>query len=145
MKEELMKRIEYFLEKHPELKGVPATLNEIAKAEEELQIKLDDDYKEFIKRFGGSYAGIAIHAFSNGSSMGNETIINLTNCCRESFEEDEFSPEINKSLIFSDDGTGNPIAINANGEVVIYYHDSGEKEILSKSFGSFVEENFAEW
>ncbi len=103
-----MKRIECFLQKHPELKGVPATLNEIAKAEEELQIKLDDDYKEFIKRFGGSYAGIAIHAFSNGSSMGNETIINLTNWCRESFERDEFSPEINKSLIFSDDGSGNP-------------------------------------
>jgi len=145
MKEELMKRIECFLEKHPELKGVPATPKEIAKAEEELQIKLDDDYKEFIKRFGGSYAGIAIHAFSNGSSMGNETIINLTNWCRESFKGDEFSPEINKSLIFSDDGSGNPIAINANGEVIIYYHDSGDKEVLSKSFGDFIEENFAEW
>ncbi|QPQ33326.1 SMI1/KNR4 family protein [Lysinibacillus sp. JNUCC 51] len=117
----------------------------MAEAEKELKIKLDDDYKEFIKRFGGSYAGIAIHAFSNGSSMGNETIINLTNWCRESFEGDEFSPEINKSLIFSDDASGNPIAINANGEVVIYYHDSGDKEVLSRSFGSFVEENFAEW
>lgn len=145
MEEELMKRIEYFLEKHPELKGIPATPKEIVKAEEELQIKLDDDYKEFIKRFGGSYAGIAIHAFSTGASLGNETIIHLTNWCRESFEGDEFSPEINKSLIFSDDGSGNPIAINANGEVVIYYHDSGDKEVLSKSFGSFVEENFAEW
>lgn len=145
MKEELMKRIECFLEKHPELKGVSATTKEIAEAEKELKIKLDDDYKEFIKRFGGSYAGIAIHAFSNGSSMGNETIINLTNWCRESFEGDEFSPEINESLIFSDDGSGNPIAINANGEVVIYYHDSGYKEVLSKSFESFIEENFAEW
>ncbi|GAB0170625.1 SMI1/KNR4 family protein [Lysinibacillus sp. CTST325] len=145
MREELMKRIECFLENHPELKGIPVTLKEIAKAEEELQIKLDDDYKEFIKRFGGCYAGIAIHAFSNGPSMGNETIINLTNWCRESFEGDEFSPEINKSLIFSDDGSGNPIAINANGEVVIYYHDSGDKEVLSESFGDFVEENFAEW
>jgi len=110
MKEELMKRIEYFFEKHPELKGVPATPKEIAKAEEELQIKIDDDYKEFIKRFGGSYAGIANHVFTNASSLGNETIIKLTNWCRESFEADEFSPEINKSLIFSDDGSGNPIA-----------------------------------
>lgn len=144
MKEELMKRIESFLQKHPELKGVPATSKEIAKAEAELQIELDDDYKEFIKQFGGAYAGIAIHAFSNGSSMGNETIVNLTNGCRESFKGNELSTEINKSLIFSDDGSGNPIAINANGEIVIYYHDSGDKEVLSESFGSFIEGNFVD-
>ena len=40
MKDELMKRIECFLETHPELRGIPATPQEIAKAEKELQITL---------------------------------------------------------------------------------------------------------
>ena len=145
MNEQLMKRIENFLKKHPELRGAPATSQEITKAEEELQILFDSSYKAFITRFGGSYTGMPIHAFSNASSLGNETVINLTLWCRQSFEGGEFSSEINKCLVFSDDGSGNPIAINDKGEVVIYYHDSGYKDVLSESFESFVGENFSEW
>jgi len=145
MKDELMKRIERFLERHPELKGTPATTQQIEKAEEKLQIAFDDDYTEFITRFGGSYAGIGIHAFSNASAMGNETVFDLTSWCRKSFEGGEFSSELNKSLVFSDDGSGNPIVINEKGIIIIYFHDSGEKEILSESFECFIEANFFEW
>jgi hypothetical protein len=120
-------------------------MQEIKRAEELLQITLDSDYKEFICKFGGSFAGLAIHAFSNGDSIGNETVVELTMRCRESFKNTEFSSEINESIVFTDDGSGNLITINKNGEVVIYYHDSGYKEKLSNSFGKFIEENFHEW
>ena len=140
-----MKRIGCFLENHPELRGVSATSKEVAKAEEELKIMLDDDYKESIARFGGFYAGVAVHAFSNASDMGRETVIELTNRCRNSFRESDYFDEINGSLVFSDDGAGNPITINSSGQVVIYYHDSGYKEVLSESFESFIEKSFVEW
>nr|WP_315318863.1 SMI1/KNR4 family protein [Prevotella aurantiaca] len=39
-------------------------------AEKELHLTIDNDYKEFILNFGGAYAGIAIYAFKNGTSIG---------------------------------------------------------------------------
>ncbi|MEA0552827.1 hypothetical protein U1P98_03770 [Lysinibacillus irui] len=43
------------------------------------------NYVEFITTFGGAYAGIAVHAFSNGSSIGNETVVNLALDFRQQF------------------------------------------------------------
>ena len=134
-----------FLEKNPELKGKPATTEEIENIEKELKINLNKDYKEFISRFGGAYAGIDIYGWSNASVLGVNTVIDLTIKFRKEFEESEFHDEVNRSLVFSDDGSGNPIVISDRGEIVIYYHDSGEKEILSESLGDFIKENFVGW
>ena len=54
-------------------------------------------------------------------------------------------PEINKSLVIADDGSGNLIAIMPNGEVVLFDYDTEEKQVLSNSFEEFIEENFVEW
>lgn len=43
------------------------------------------------------------------------------------------------------DGAGNPFLLNQQGEVVIFYHDCGEREVLASSLGVFIEENFEEW
>ena len=106
---------------------------------------MDKDYKEFIQNFGGAYAGLAIHAFINETSIGNETIIDLTNNARKLFNEANLFPEINKSLVISDDGSRNPIAIMPNGEMVLFDYDTEEKQVLSNSFEEFIEENFVEW
>lgn len=146
MDEKLIKRIECFHEKHNnELRSTPATTKEIEEIEEKLEIKLNTEYRQFIERFGGSYAGLDIHAFTNAATMGRETVVDLTNWCREGYKNHEFSQELNESLVFSSDGGGNPIVINSNGEVLIYYHDSGEKEVLAKSFNEFIKNNFVEW
>ncbi|USA55331.1 hypothetical protein NDN13_09155 [Acinetobacter sp. C32I] len=50
-----------------------------------------------------------------------------------------------KSVVVSDDGAGNPIFINVNGEVYIYYVDNGEYNKLGDSLGDVIEENFHEW
>src|SRR6185436_19216991 len=85
MKPELMDRLRRFLEKHPGMRGRAASLEEIAKAEDELAVKMADDYKEFIREFGGAWAGIDIHAFSNGSSR--ETVVDLTRRSRSLFDK----------------------------------------------------------
>jgi len=125
--------------------GKAATNEQIISAEKELNIIMDKDYKEFIQNFGSAYAGLAIHAFINGTSIGNETIIDLTNNDRKLFNEANLFPEINKSLVISDDGSGNPIAIMPNGEMVLFDYDTEEKQVLSNSFEEFIEENFVEW
>ncbi|WP_165806580.1 SMI1/KNR4 family protein [Chitinophaga parva] len=145
MNEALLNRIGSFLDKNPTLKGTPATAAQLAKAEQELDIKLDKDYRAFVERFGGAYAGIAIHAFNNGASVGNETIIDLTLNGRRLFNDAEMFPEINESMVFADDGAGNPVAITPEGKVVLFDYDTEEKQVLASSFEEFVENNFSEW
>lgn len=106
---------------------------------------MDKDYKEFIQNFGGAYAGIAIHAFSNGTSIGNETIVDLTIKARNLFFNTTLSVELNESFVIADDGSGNPIAIISNGQVVLFDYDTEKRQVVSNSFDEFIEENFAEW
>jgi cell wall assembly regulator SMI1 len=145
MNQELMERLTNFLNNHPELRGQPATNEEIINAENELGVTMDENYKEFIKKFGGAYAGIQIHAFVNGSSIGKETVIDLTKRGRNLLNEMELFPEINECYVIADDGNGNPVAMTKTGEVVLFDHDTEEKTVLSNSFENFIEENFSEW
>ena len=145
MKREVINKLNVFYQKTPTMSGKAATNKQIANTEKELNITMDKDYKEFIQNFGGAYAGLAIHAFINGTSIGNETIIDLTNDARNLFNDANLFPEINKCLVIADDGSGNPIAIMPNGEVVLFDYDTEEKQVLSNSFEEFIEENFVEW
>lgn len=143
MKKELILKIEENL-KTPfddelSLKGIPATDKEIIEAEKELNVKFHDDYIDFIKLFGGSYAGIDIYAFNNNEMMSNDTVVDLTKSFRKDYENDYRSKIINKSYVFSFDDMGNPIMINENEYIIIFYHDSDEYEILTKSFSLFIE------
>jgi hypothetical protein len=141
LKPKLLKRLETFLSEN-EMLGTPATAEQIAGAENILNVKLPEDYVDFISRFGGTYAGIDICAFENDS----ESVIQLTQDMRQSFgNEDDRGKEAQQSIAFADDGSGNPILINTKGEVVIFYHDSDEREVLSKNLGKFIEDNFEEW
>lgn len=138
MKQKLLKRLSTFL-KENEMLGTPATDEQIEQAEKELGIKFSADYIDFIKHFGGAYAGLSIHAFINGKAIGKETVIELTNALRISH------PEVSNTYVISDDGSGNPIMINSKGEVLIYYHDDEESEVLASSLEKYIEENFEEW
>lgn len=103
---------------------------------------MNNDYKEFILNFRGAYAGIAIHAFENVTSIGKDTIIDLTTNARNLFNTANLFPEINNCLVFSDDGAGNLIAIAPNGEVILFDHDIEEKQKLANSFEKLIEDNF---
>ena len=142
MKQSIIKKLNAFFKENPTLLGVAATNEEIENAEKELHLTIDNDYKEFILKFGGAYAGIAIYAFKNGTSIGKETIIDLTMNARNLFNTANLFPEINNCLVFSDDGAGNPIAIAPNGEVILFDYDTEEKQTLANSFEKLIEDNF---
>ncbi|WP_311549775.1 SMI1/KNR4 family protein [Prevotella aurantiaca] len=131
-----------FFIKSPTLLGVAATNEQIEITEKVLLVVMDNDFKEFILNFGGAYEGIAIYAFKNGTSIGKETIIDLTMNARNLFNTANLFPEINNCLVFSDDGAGNPIAIAPNGEVILFDYDIEEKQKLANSFEKLIEDNF---
>lgn len=145
MNELLVDRIRRFLEENPTLKGQPATVEQLTIAARELNVELDKDYCQFVQMFGGAYAGIAIHAFVNGTSVGNETIIELTVTARRLFNKAGMFPEINQCMVFADDGAGNPVAIGKEGEIVLFDYDTGEKKMLASSFEQFLSNHFTEW
>ena len=146
--EELMQRLQAFLSKEENggLKGIPATEAQIDAAEQELGVKFHDDYRQFIRTFGGAYAGLAIHAFQNGSSIGRETVVELTHSFRQQLAEyPELAATMAEGYVISLDGSGDPIYIHRDGDVRILYHDSGETERLAGSFGELIEDSFFEW
>ncbi|REK71935.1 SMI1/KNR4 family protein [Paenibacillus paeoniae] len=147
MNDALMERLTAFLyrENNRTLVGTPASQEEVAEAEQRLGISFHKDYVQFIRTFGGAYAGIAVHAFSNGSSIGRETVTDLTLDFREQCKELPCGVFLKSSYVISLDGSGNPIFLNPAGEVLIYYHDNGETEVLAGSFEAFIEDNFFEW
>ncbi len=147
MKAALMERLKNFLhrEDNRSLVGIPASQEEIAKAEQRLNVEFHDDYVHFIRAFGGAYAGLAIHAFCNGSSLGKETVVDLTLEFREQFKGLPFAEVLQASYVISMDGSGDPIIINQAGQVCICYHDTGEIKLLADSFEALIEDNFYEW
>jgi len=147
MKEALIERLKIFLlrEDNSTLVGTPAREEEIAKAEQQLKVNFHEDYLQFIKMFGGAYAGLAIHAFSNGSIIGKETIVDLTLEFREQFKEHPFAEVLRTSYIISMDGSGDPILINKAGKVFVCYHNTGEIKQIANSFEKLIEDNFCEW
>ncbi|MBD2861169.1 SMI1/KNR4 family protein [Paenibacillus oceani] len=149
MKEELMERLRQFLGRadNASLSGTPAGDEQIASAERLLDVRFDADYIEFIKAFGGAYAGLPVHAFANGSAMGNETVVELTLDFRKQYEGTVTEAEtlLRSGLVISLDGSGDPILIASTGGVYICYHDSGETSMLAGSFAELIEDNFFEY
>lgn len=142
MNEDLLNKILKFINPNTEINliGIPATQFEIEAAEKELNITFHEDYIIFIKKFGGSYAGIPIYAFKNNEMLSEDTVIDLTKNFRADYEGDNRSEIINKSYVFSFDGSGNPIMINQKGEVIIFYHDNDQYKILADSLSKLIED-----
>ncbi len=122
-----------------------ATDNQIINAEILLNTKFDVQYKSFIQNFGGAYVGVAIYGFENSSSLGTETVIDLTLNARKLSNSLGLFDEVNQCIVISDDGSGNPIAIETNGNIVLFDYDIEEKQLLALTFEQLIEDNFCEW
>lgn len=144
-RDSLIERLKAFLLKKEQqtLLGKPASQEEITSAQQQLRVQFHQDYVQFIKMFGGAYAGLAIHAFSNGSSIGNETVVDLTLAFRQQFKDILSPNSLDTSYVISMDGGGNPIFIDTSGRVFICDH--GTIQLLANSFELLIEENFYEW
>lgn len=95
MKQTIIKKLSAFFKENITLLGIADTNEQIENAEKVLHVVMNNDYKELILNFRGAYAGITIHAFENGISIGKDTIIDLTTNARNLFNTANLFPEIN--------------------------------------------------
>jgi hypothetical protein len=139
VKDELLNKIHKALGGNPDLVGQPATDTEIAQAETILNVKFNDQYIEFIKNFGGAYAGFGIHAFHNSFFSGKSTVVDLTERFRRGMRK-EFAAKAGSLYAISIDGSGNPILMDSGGGIYAYWHDENKLEIIYRSLEDLLNE-----
>ena len=138
---ELQNKIKSFLSTNKDLMGSPATAHQIESAEKELSTHFYVQYIEFIKIFGGSYAGISIHAFQNGPLIGKATVTELTTRFRDRYDTQHF-PQLDGAYVIADDGNGNPVLMNPAGKIYLYLHEEDDLELLYSSLDELLKQTF---
>ena len=123
-----------FFQKNPVPQGKPTTNDEILNIEKALNIKLDDDFKEFTMRCGGCVVrDTQIYGIHNSEFLGEDTIIDLNK------EFSDYLKDGQSNLIIGTDGWGNPIYISPSKTVMIYNHDTDELLTLAANFSDYLE------
>ena len=133
MKESTIKLIDNFFAANPIAKGQPVSEKEINNAEKKLGIKFDKDYISFLRNYGGSVIkATEIYGFRNSELLDDTDIIEITTEYREENSEN------NDWLVIGSDYAGNPVAININGNIITYDHDSDEEILLADTFEDYI-------
>lgn len=119
----------------PILRAEGVSLSEVADAEREVGVKLAEDYKEFIRRYGGAIVGpYPIFGLRNVEPMGNgSTLLEVT----KSFRRQPW-PGVENWAVISTDHCGNPIGLDADGKVWISDHDAGAIQLLAPNFEAYL-------
>jgi hypothetical protein len=108
---------------------------EIKAAMEELQCRFADDYIEFLRRYGGGMAySLPIYGLRPVESMGWPwSVLEETHGIRR-----RGWPPAQGWYVISDDGYGNPIAMNEKDEVWINEYQFGGETKIYDSFEEFL-------
>lgn len=135
MEEDLIIRIKEFLGDSDYTKNASTEL-ELNKAELELNVTLNEEYKFFIKTFGGCYVGLDIFGINNSEDLEQVTFIDLTISYRK-----QGYPNMEDKYVISFDGSDNPISMNDKGEVFLFDHDNGNCSKIANSFSELISDN----
>ena len=139
MKEETLKHLRKDFGLHPVTVGEPVPEEEITALEQDAGFPLPDDYKEFVREFGGGIVGpFSIYGLRAADAMGDDeaSAMDVTN----QFRADGWE-EVENWLVFSSDHAGNPIGIDRNGKIWINNHDTGSIENIADNFEDYLRIN----
>jgi hypothetical protein len=135
VKAEVVRRLDQLFMSTPVLAGGVVPPEEIEAAERLVGMKFDDDYREFLERYGGAMVGsVPILGLRHAEVMGDETVVEVTS----RFRAQGWKPTEDWVVISVDLG-GNPIGLSAKGEVWVSDHDFGGTAMLFTTFNEFVE------
>ncbi|MCR5889386.1 SMI1/KNR4 family protein [Hymenobacter sp. J193] len=141
MHEELLNRIRLYLAENELFAGQAATPAQLAAAEAQLGVAFAPAYREFVALFGGSYVGVPVYGFNNCPMLSAETVVDLTIRFRNDYQALGRWPVLARSYVISLTGSGDPVILDLQGQVRVYYHDSGEEEVLADSFQELLEQH----
>jgi hypothetical protein len=108
---------------------------EIAAAAELLGSNFDSDYVAFLKRYGGAIVGsLPVFGLRPVEVMGVVwSVVDVTRRYR-----DQEWPGTADWYVISEDGYGNPIGIDSDGQVKVSDHDHGDVATLAPTFEDFL-------
>jgi hypothetical protein len=137
MNPDTLQRIVAMFARHPCMwAGAGASAQELDCAAQTLGVRLPDDYRDFVMRFGGGHAGslpVAGLREWETAGVGEWSVIQLTERCRL-----EGWPGTEAWAVISNDGFGNPIGLDSWGRVWLSDHDARECVCLESSFDNWV-------
>lgn len=116
-------------------KGVPNN-QEIIELEKALNVNISEQYKKFLIEFGGAELdAYVVFGLYGTSFMGPDlnTVISNTQ-----FYRNQNFPGTDKWYVVSDDGSGNPFGVDAEGKVWLSDHDSHEFILVADDFEEFL-------
>jgi hypothetical protein len=120
------------------LRASPGTAVEIETAASAVGCTFHQDYREFLRRYGGAMVGsYPIFGIHPVDVMGNQwSVAEMTKWFRS-----EGWPGTDDWYVISTDGTGNPIGVSPDGHVWISDHNVGEVAVIARDFESFIDEH----
>lgn len=108
---------------------------EIAAAAESIGCVFDPDYVAFLRRYGGAIVGsLPVFGLRPVEVMGVVwSVVEVTRRYR-----DQKWPGTADWYVISEDGYGNPIGIDPDGQVMVSDHDHGDIATLAPNFEDFL-------
>jgi cell wall assembly regulator SMI1 len=136
MRKEVWKMLEQEFQRFPALRAEGVSDEEIDKAGKEVGINFPEDYREFLRRYGGATVGAyPILGLRQSDTMGN-TAWSVTSV-NEKFRQDDW-PSVKHWLIISVDHGGNPIGFAPDSQIWISDHDFCVTKPIARDFEGFI-------
>ena len=141
MKIEILNAIDEELEMCPEAFGGPINIQEVNQAEDELKVKLPEDFKEFLLRYGSGAVGEAIIlGLKEAEFVATPSFVEKSLHFRKALPKG-----YENFIVIGIDGAGNPVGFNfPNTEIIIFDFNFGGKEIIAESFEGYLEKAIRE-
>jgi hypothetical protein len=136
MRDETWQALDDLFSKTPILKADEVESDEIAAAELEVGVALDEDYKEFVRRYGGAIVGpFRVFGLRKAVPMGNNeaSFVEVTKHFRR-----QRWPGVEKWTVVSMDHGGNPVGIDGAGKVWISDHDARAVQVIAADFEEYL-------
>jgi hypothetical protein len=109
---------------------------EIDQAEQQIGVPFDEDYREFLLRYGGGMVGpYPIFGLRPVEVMGNShwSVLDVTRHYRS-----HGVPGVERWVVISEDHAGNPVGMDADGAIWIHDHDFGGISAIAESFEEYL-------
>lgn len=122
---------------NPETVGKVVDLSKIKNSEKVLDVRLPDDYKEFIHKYGGAIInGHEIFGLSKAAWMSE----NYNYMSQSKRFRNELPNKFSQMVVFSIDGAGNPVGfLPGKSSIFVFDHNFGGRYDMAKSFEEYIE------
>lgn len=135
MKQEFLIKLKEMEKKFPFMFSAPASDKEIEQVEELLNVTLSEQYKTFLKHYGGAMVG-PYPIFGPRPVESMDVSLNTVESVTAKFRKDGWDGA-DMGAIISENHAGDPVILKNNGSVFLGSHD-GAEQLSWSNFDEFL-------